>query len=293
MTSPNTVAGGDAEAIKALVDLAQKAAGELDVYPVSPPPGFGLPSNIPLLFKKGAAPTVSSVREMLEVWRAKPERRKGVAETTTLASFIDLVNAHKEAASSIFAKTTWPEPSLTAVIDYHTRDQADNCAHRIRYAFPLTDEFKAWIANNGKPLPQLVFAQFIEDHIMDLAVADRLEDQDLEKLFRTKFALPTEMLDLSRGLEVNVEERVVNAFRLQSGQHPRPSALCRPRRRDLLDLRPAPLGILAARTRPRRRRDRRQTDRTPRLRRRPGEIIFFPLAGEGSRHSRLDQGSAC
>jgi uncharacterized protein YfdQ (DUF2303 family) len=213
------LSSGDAEAIKTFAELAQKAAGKVSVTSLSPPSGVaGLPSVIPVEVTEGPKASHASLRDLFEAWRLKPERRKGTAQVTTLASFIDLVELHKGANSALFAKTTWPEPALTAVIDYHTAKDADNCQHRISYAFPLTDEFKAWVDHNGEPFNQNDFATFVEDHIADMSAPMDGEIEAFEKLFRSKFALPTEMIDLSRGLRVNVEERVTNAFMMQSGE---------------------------------------------------------------------------
>lgn len=213
------VGDGDAEAIKVFADLAQKAAGKMTFAEIKPPEGsVGLPDSVLVGLIDGQSPKMLPLREAFDAWRRKPERRTGVAKTTTLASFIDLVELHKGDNSALFAKTTWPEPSLTAVIDYHSKEEADNCAHRIHYAFPLTDEFKAWIGGNGKPFNQIDFATFVEDRIADMSAPMDGEIAEYEKLFRSKFALPTEMIDLSRGLRVNVEERVTNAFMMQSGE---------------------------------------------------------------------------
>ena len=217
MSIPNPAA--DAETIKTFAELAQKAAGQVEFQTLSPPEGsVGLPDNVPVAVLGGKDPKTLALRDFFEAWRLKPERRKGVAKVTTLASFIDLVAYHKGGNSALFAKTTWPEPALTAVIDYHTDKDADNCHHRVSYAFPLTDEFKAWVDRNGKPFNQIDFATFVEDHIADMSAPMDHEIEEFEKLFRSKFALPTEMIDLSRGLRVNVEERVTNAFMMQSGE---------------------------------------------------------------------------
>jgi uncharacterized protein YfdQ (DUF2303 family) len=221
MAPPNTtqVLPGDAEAIRAFAALAQQAAGEIDVLMLTPPEDcVGLPAEIPVAFRRGPNPQLTGVRELFDAWRRAPERRKGVAKTTTLASFIALTNYHKGEASALFAKTTWPAPALTAVIDYHAKDKADNCGHRVEYAFPMTDEFTAWVAGNGKPHSAFEFAAFVEDHIADLSAAMETEVDEYEDLFKTRFALPTEMIELSRGLRVNVEEKVVNAFVMQNGE---------------------------------------------------------------------------
>jgi len=212
----------DAEAIKEFAALAQKAAGKIYFDTISPPESsVGLPDAIPVAAQDGATPKILPLRDEFERWRLRPERARGTATATTLASFIDLVNLHKVRDSALFAKTTWPVPALTAVIDYHApnnRDGADNGDHRVRYEFPLTDEFKAWVERNGKPFAQDEFAFFIEERIADLEAVAPPAGDDYEKLFRTKFALPTEMVELSRGLRVHVEERVANAFMMQSGE---------------------------------------------------------------------------
>jgi hypothetical protein len=209
----------DAEAIKTFADLAQKAAGAIETASLSPPSGsVGLPTSVPVAKRVGKEPAFSSLKSLFEDWREKPARRKGVAEVTTLASFIDLVNRHKGDHSALFARTLWPEPSLTGVIDYHDKDLADNCDHRVDYAFPVTEEFTAWIDGDGKPMTQFEFGAFVEEHISDLSVPLDSEREEYEPLFKTKFAIPTEMVMLARGLKVNVEERVVNAHLMQSGE---------------------------------------------------------------------------
>jgi hypothetical protein len=209
----------DAEAIRTFADLAQKAAGAIEITSLSPPPGsVGLPTGIPVAKRVGKEPTFSSLKSLFEDWREKPNRRKGVAKATTLASFIDLVNRHKGTHSALFARTLWPAPSLIGVIDYHDKDLADNCGHRVDYAFPVTEEFAAWIDGDGKSMTQCEFGAFVEEHISDLSVPLDSERREYEPLFKTKFAIPTEMVMLARGLKVNVEERVVNAHLMQSGE---------------------------------------------------------------------------
>jgi len=152
--------------------------------------------------------------------RNAPERRTGTARVTTLESFCGLVNRHKDAHSVIFAKTDWPSPKLTSVIDYHEMEsgKARFGTHRIEYAFPLTDEFKAWMKWNGELIEQGQFAIFLEEHAAELSAPNDAEKSEYERLFKERFAAPLEIVNLSRNLEIHIGHRVKRAERLQTGE---------------------------------------------------------------------------
>ena len=120
--------------------------------------GAGLPASVPVAFDRKAQ-AFRSVKALVEDFRNAPDRRKGTATVDTLDSFISLVNRHKDERSALFGRCVWPDPKLTAVIDYDdAAGEARNRQHRIVYAFPLTEEFKTWVEMNAKPMPQDVFA---------------------------------------------------------------------------------------------------------------------------------------
>lgn len=206
----------DIEAIRRMADDAGT-----DLTLIDPPGlGEGLPAGIPILIDRKAGRALG-IRSLIEDYRTHPARKSGTADVTTLDSFIDLVNRHKTADSVIFADTDWRKPSLTAVIDYHENQSdgtADNCSHRIHYAFPLSEDWKAWIAMDGKQISQAEFAEWIEDHLPDLSAPDTAEEEDFREKFGLKVAHPNEMVALSRGLQVHVESRVKNNVVLQTGE---------------------------------------------------------------------------
>lgn len=179
----------------------------------------GLPKRIPVALHRGPTPKLAGVKELIEPYRTAPEHRAGKAKADNLQSFIDLVNRHKDDHSVIFANTSLPEPKLTAVIDYHQIDHVARFAkHTIEYGFPVTEEYKAWSGANGEKLGQAEFANFLEDRIAELASPLPAEESEYERLFKTKFGLPNEIIELSRGLQVNVAANVKNAVTLQSGE---------------------------------------------------------------------------
>ncbi|APO74234.1 hypothetical protein AM571_CH01398 [Rhizobium etli 8C-3] len=206
-------------AIDEITSLADKAASQLATVKLTQPIP-GVPTEIPVFVDRERG-VIGGVHSLFEHYRFSPARKTGTAKVTTLESFIDLVTRHGTNDSAIFANTNWQKPSLTAVIDYHRTTPggaADNGKHRIHYEFPLSEEWQAWNAIDGKPLEQEQFAQFIEDHIAELAAPDDQESEDFRHKFSFRVAYPTELVTLSRGLQVFSETRVKNAVTLQSGE---------------------------------------------------------------------------
>ncbi|TIR00850.1 DUF2303 family protein [Mesorhizobium sp.] len=207
----------DAHGIELVQALATEAA-EPTILIVDTKDLSGLPAGVPVAFDRKAQ-AFRSVKGLIEEFRQAPDRRKGTATVETLASFIALVDRHKDQDSVLFGKTSYPEPKLTAVLDYDKEGvAARNRSHRIVYAFPLTEEFKAWVNGNAKPMAQDVFAAFLEEHAAELAAPTDGERSEYERLFNEKMATPSEVVALSRHLEVFVAARVKNGIRLQTGE---------------------------------------------------------------------------
>lgn len=206
-------------AIDKLADLGAKATGVSLAEIAIAVPFDGLPTRFPIAIKHGDQPSLMSVKALAEEWRSHPDARVGIAKTLTLESFIALVNRHKIGDSAVFADTDWTKPRLTAVIDYHPVEYSDaaNGKHRVGYAFPLSEEWKAWVEGNGKPMEQADFAAMIEDRQAELSSPTEATKIWMERDFQTTMATPAQLITLSRGLQVNVESKVKNFKTLQSG----------------------------------------------------------------------------
>ncbi len=218
MTETQNKAGAALD-IAAIHDLSDRAGSQIATLSLSTAVP-GVPSTIPVFVdrKSGA---LSSVADLFERFREHPRRKSGTAKVATLESLISLIDRHKTEHSAIFAETNWEKPSITAVFDYHEAKNgglADNGKHRAHYEFPLSEEWKAWVKINGKPLEQVEFAEFIEDHIAELSAPDSFEAEDFHGKFGFKVAYPNELVGLSRGLQVHAETRVKNNVVLQSGE---------------------------------------------------------------------------
>lgn len=204
-----------------IADLGAKAAeAKIVAIPLAVLGDTGLPEFVPALWDASKS-TLVSVAAEAERYRLFPKRRKGTAGALTLKSFTDLVKRHATGDSVVFADTNWRTPAFTAVIDYHPYEPEAGPAqwgqHRVHYAFPLSEEWKAWTEKNGESMSQIDFASFIEDHIADLSSPTDAERIALERDFSTKVATPSELIQLSRKLQVTVESKVTNAHTLQNG----------------------------------------------------------------------------
>jgi uncharacterized protein YfdQ (DUF2303 family) len=176
-----------------------------------------------LITSQAGGTSIQSVKAYLDEYRSAPERRKGTAELGELASFIGHVKRFKDSDSAIFADRDPKRPSLLAVLDYHRAGATSSPRfgeHRARYAFPLADEWTAWTGQAGKALDQASFAAWLEDHLADVADPAQAGDGGREflSLFSCAFASASKLLELSRGLNVHVGERVGNHVNLASGE---------------------------------------------------------------------------
>lgn len=201
--------------------LGTKAAG-IEIVALKTPDGIaGVPAEIPVALRRGDDPAINSVATLFETYRQFPQRKTGQAVALTFETFCDLVNRHRTDHSAIFADTAWRNPAITAVIDYHENKnggQADNGKHRIHYAFPLSDEWKAWNEMNGQAMKQEEFAWFLEDRVAELSSPTDHEKATYEAQFAATIATPAQVVELSRGLKLTVDTRVKSAVTLQSGE---------------------------------------------------------------------------
>lgn len=167
---------------------------------------------------------LTSLKSILDEFRLLPDRRRGTAHLRDAESFVTLANRFKSADSAIFADPNRAAPKLVAVFDYHPAGgeatKADWLKHFASYAPPLSDEWKAWNGKNGSSMQQADFAAFIEERVTDLIVP-KLDDPRLKTyadLVEGVWATPSQMVQLSRSLTINVESVVKNAQTLNSGE---------------------------------------------------------------------------
>ena len=211
---------GAKDAAEFIAQLGAEAAG-VTIEHVAPPVMIGMPDSVPIGVVHGRQPSLLDLSQYFERYRTRPEQKRGVATALTFESFCDLTNRHKTEHSAVFANTEWREPSLTAVIDYHENvpdGLAENGKHRVHYAFPLSEEWKTWIKGDGQKMTQADFAYFLEDRVAELSSPFEAEVITYQRDFATTVATPSQLVQLSRGLQVHVGTKVKAMHTLQSGE---------------------------------------------------------------------------
>jgi uncharacterized protein YfdQ (DUF2303 family) len=181
-----------------------------------------------------------SLKEMLDEYATKPERRRGETVLNTVQSLVDWTKRHMDGDSVVMVDDDPTCPKMRATIDYHKAGSDNEATARFGkfsglYQFPITDAWKRWTAINGKPLSQTDFAELIEDRVGDLipvedlykdaTAADgtvtRVCDSILPSLAASMglvIASPTEVIAATRGLKLRAEVNVTEAISLASGE---------------------------------------------------------------------------
>lgn len=107
--------------------------------------------------------------ENLSGYLPSPSRLSQFVSLVTPKSFCDYVNLFGQADRSIvFAQPKGA--SFVTVLDYHANPTAPSWnGHKASCVLQHTAAWKEWTAQNKQPMSQADFAQFLEDHIPDIA----------------------------------------------------------------------------------------------------------------------------
>jgi len=119
-------------------------------------------------------------------YREYPQRKRGTVTVSDVASFAHYYSRHADGDTEVFAdiKAT----AVTAVLDAHRRRDPDGdgelCEarwqeHRLVLQLEVTPEWAAWTRQDRQQMPQGTFAEFIEDHVGDIAADGPCTGADL------------------------------------------------------------------------------------------------------------------
>jgi uncharacterized protein YfdQ (DUF2303 family) len=165
---------------QAVIDIAAAAVGPQEVEP-----GKTYTVAVP------AGGSVRIVDRDLDQYRARPRRIRGTAFVHDADSFIAYLGKHSVAETEVYADVR--AQRVTAVINAHRgvdsaeAHQADAVAvdagagwgdHRLQLVLHKTPAWQAWERLDRTLLPQLAFAEHVEDRLVDVvepAAADLLE----------------------------------------------------------------------------------------------------------------------
>ncbi|WP_394658545.1 DUF2303 family protein [uncultured Novosphingobium sp.] len=162
---------------------------------------------------------------IFDKYRKAPIARAGTAHLTTLETFIDLTNRFAVDSSVVFAVDDMARAKLTTIFDYHADIDSGgataNLKHKAEYAFPFSDEWKAWHGKNAEIMTMAEFAQFLEDRIVDVDATGEPTSPEAKAFVAAingKLASPSKLIELARNLQVYENSTLKEARNLSSGE---------------------------------------------------------------------------
>lgn len=99
-----------------------------------------------------------------------PSRIIAAPALNDVESFCSYVNSYKDARTRLFASPY--HNSFSAILDYHSPGTPEFLSHRANLTLRLSEEWTLWYGNHDKLLPQLAFAEFLEDNRNDIIRPD-------------------------------------------------------------------------------------------------------------------------
>ena len=153
--------------------------------------------------------------ESVEKFLPAPVRVRRHLQATELSGFVEYFNRWRGASSAVYADQD--AVTVKAVIDEHDvretgevvgegdlpvkEDAPSWCTHTVTYKCPFSRQWKAWIENDRRRLPQIEFAEWLEDRVSDI--------QEPEG---------TELLQLCTQLQIHRKVVYSSAQRLETGE---------------------------------------------------------------------------
>lgn len=140
-----------------------------------------------------------TVEEITDPHGLKLAPPRYVSQRVTLQaqeSLTDYVNRFKDGSTVLLADIA--TSTIVGLIDYHAPSEqlneaaaAAHTAHRATLTLPLSEQWRLWTSVDGKLMPQLEFARFLEENAADVSspvAAEVLEAvRDLQALRKVKF----------------------------------------------------------------------------------------------------------
>lgn len=204
----------EANNASAIIDLA-RTHGACEGIDLTDVPGGPKVLSVPV------GRSVMSIKKLIDEYAERPDRKTGTAELQTLASFCEFVNLHKDDHTVVFADVANRKaPAMLAVLDYHDDKGPRFGAHRARYAFPVSEEWTAWMLAAEKQFTQADFAAFMEDRVPDVAPPESAvaSVQTFAGQIGIKLATAQQLMNLSRELSIKATQKVKSATNLSSGE---------------------------------------------------------------------------
>jgi hypothetical protein len=151
-----------------------------------------------------------------------PLRATGTYTFDLVESFVEFLNAHKDASTTIYTRRLDYGPQVhhlfnaTAIINEHEKDLgAQFRDFRALLHPPFSESFKVWMGSNGKAFDgNVAFAEFLEDHLDEIVEPEGAKIMELALNFAVKgevaFSNPVNLADGSQRLSIARNNTPVN-----------------------------------------------------------------------------------
>lgn len=165
---------------------------------------------------------MESLKRFEDEWRKTPERQKGTSWHGNVESFLSHVGVFKNEDSAVFASPS--DLQIKAIYSYSAKDKPKYHDHCAVLKLQQSKEWKGWSEYDGKWFDQTSFALFMEDNITailnppDLTLEPNAGLRNISLLLNYAFATQTQMITLSRGIEINSDEKAKSVLNPQSGE---------------------------------------------------------------------------
>ena len=149
----------------------------------------------------------------------EPPRKKAHARFCEAQAFIDYINIYADEHSRVFCDVE--KRSFAAIIDYHDAASPDASGrrgeHQAGFALRLTETMQAWLDLTKEAVPQAGFAEFLEDHYMDVEEPDGAGVLELAKTLEIKnnVAFKSTQRRSDGGYDLNYEEQIATRAGMQ------------------------------------------------------------------------------
>lgn len=132
---------------------------------------------------------VVDLEHYLNDHRPTPRRKTGVYAVHDAQSFIDYVGKHGHGpdVTELWADIT--SQTVIGVINAHAGGAVGEPGwgdHRVQLRLHKTPAWKAWVDVNRKPMPQVDFAEHIEDRRLDVTAPDAATLTEISRTFKAK-----------------------------------------------------------------------------------------------------------
>lgn len=149
-------------------------------------------------------------------WQVKPDRHHANHRFVAVKSLADYLNRFSSPDTMISAD--YEAAKITAVIDGDAPDTPSHKDHVARFEAQISDVTAAWLKISDKPLTQVDFGLFLEDHAVDVAVPDAADVMDMVMTFdatkKVTFKSSTRLSDGARQFQYVEDNDAKGAVKL-------------------------------------------------------------------------------